>query len=87
MLIFVKGSWCNRKTRNWKAFIQISMIVNLKSLKPGTGIDIKVVSFTKITMLKQFYIIIADKLSVGIHPSREFFLTGNGIDLTKNLDP
>lgn len=42
MLIFVKGSWCNRKTRNWKAFIQISMIVNLKSLKPGTGIDIEV---------------------------------------------
>ena len=73
MLIFVKGSWCNRKTRNWKAFIQISMIVNLKSLKPGTGIDIEVVSFTKITMLKQFYIIIADKLIVGIHPSREFF--------------
>ena len=50
MLIFVKGSWCNRKTRNWKDFIQISMIVNLKSLKPGTGIDIEVVSFTKITM-------------------------------------
>lgn len=82
MLIFVKGSWCNRKTRNWKAFIQISMIVNLKSLKPGTGIDIEVVSFTKITMLKQFYIIIADKLIVGYS---EFFF--NGLNLTKNLDP
>ena len=65
------------------------MIVNLKSLKPETGIDIEVVSFTKIAMLKQFYIIIADKLIVGIHPSREFFFNWkrNGLNLTNNLDP